>query len=778
MRVRGLVQGVGFRPTVARLARALGLRGQVRNDGDGVLFHIEGPGADGFVAELMNRLPPLARVDEIDVQPVDARGLEGFEIVQSGRGATQTGVIPDAAMCSACREETYSPAARRYRYPFTNCTHCGPRFSIIEGIPYDRPQTTMRAFEMCPACEAEYDNEADRRYHAQPIACHTCGPRVWLERSDGRSLDTSGLDDLDAVTTLLKHGEIVAIRGLGGYHLACDATNEAAVARLRERKLRESKPLALMARDREVLERYADVTDIEWRELTSPSAPIVLLRAREHRKAFAPFGSNAPGENPGERSPLALADGIAPGTDLLGFMLPYTPLHALMMKRMDVPVVMTSGNRSAEPQCITVDDARVRLREVADYFLHHDREIAQRVDDSVVRVTGKGATVLRHARGYAPQSVPARHRNHTGIAMGGDLKAALALARRNDLVLSQHLGDLDEPSTRDEWERTVDLYLRLFDVRPDFVAVDAHPGYVSRRLGLELASRLEVPAVDVQHHHAHVAACLADHGREEEVVGIVLDGVGWGEDGTAWGGELLVADLESYSRVASLAPRALLGGDRAAREPWRNAYAQLVEGLGWELLEAYRELPPVADLLERPRVTLDSMLAAADTPRSSSAGRLFDAVAATLDLHRERIDHEAQAAMALEGLAQQSRDTSAYPIAIAYESPVILDPTPMWRALLKDVGEGVPVADIARRFHLGLAEGFAGLAERAARATGLATVALSGGCFANALLTTELSRRLEACGLEVLTHRRVPPGDGGLAVGQAAIARKRRERSM
>lgn len=786
IRVRGLVQGVGFRPTVAKVARSLGLAGSVLNDSEGVLIHVEGEAVDAFLHTLMERLPPLARVDAVDVQPAEPRGYDGFAIVESGRSQTpSTGVVADAGVCPECREETLSSHERRYRYPFTNCTHCGPRFSIIEGIPYDRSQTTMRAFEMCAACAAEYGDDLDRRYHAQPIACHVCGPRAWLERADGTPVVSSmfsGLDDVDAVATLIQQGEIVAIRGIGGYHLACDATLAPVVTRLRERKSREGKPLALMARDRDVIEGYAVVSDAEWQALSAPSAPIVLLERRADPSQAARAAprelrlqSGEGGRPPAEKTRVtpALAEAVTQDSHLVGFMLPYTPLHLLLMERLSTPVVMTSGNLSDEPQCTSVAEARARLSTIADYFLHHDREIAHRVDDSVVRVSGARPTVLRHARGFSPRSLLASAGGRVGLAMGGDLKSAVALSRGNDLILSQHLGDLDEPSTRDDYERAIARYLELFEVEPDFVAVDAHPGYVSRRLGEELARRLGASVVEVQHHHAHVAACLAEHRCEDAVVGIVLDGIGWGDDGTPWGAEVLVADLAGYERCATLTPRALLGGDRAAKEPWRNAYAHLVEGLGWDELERYAELEPVADLLRRPRAALDSMLTAPGTVRASSAGRLFDAVAAVLNLHRERIGHEAEAATALEARAEQSKDGGAYPFAIVEDSPLQLDALPMWRALLNDVGEGVECSVIARRFHAGLAEGFTQLAERTARMRDLSTVVLSGGCFANSLLTNELTRRLEARGLEVVTHRFVPPGDGGLAVGQAAIARRR-----
>ncbi|MEM6530967.1 MAG: carbamoyltransferase HypF [Myxococcota bacterium] len=760
LRFRGVVQGVGFRPTVARVAQSLGLTGHVANDGDGVRVLVEGPRASDFQSALLAVLPPLARVDTVEVREVNTRGYDAFTIRPSEVGASRTEVVADSAMCSACWEEVKSPYERRYRYPFTNCTHCGPRFSLIEGMPYDRSRTTMARFDMCPACRNEYENPDDRRYHAQPVACHACGPKAWLERGDGAAVVSdmfSGLDDVDAIATLLKQGEIVAIRSVGGYHLACDATQSSAVEALRAGKARETQPFAVMVRDLDVLRAYAEFDETERSLLESPAAPIVLLRQRD--------GADKP-----------LSGAVAPGTDLLGAMLPYTPLHGLVMKRMNVPVVMTSGNVHGEPQCIGVDDAMERLGSLTPWFLHHNREIVDRIDDSVTRVISGAPTVLRRGRGYAPDawgvppgvSVPG-----DGLAMGGDLKSAFALASSDRLILSQHIGDLDDPQTRDAYERAIARYVDLFDVVPRWIAVDAHPIYASRAIGEALAERFDAEVILVQHHHAHVASCLADHGTTGPAVGIVLDGLGWGSDGSAWGGEVLVADYAGFRRVAALRPQPLLGGDRAAREPWRNTYAQLAGCVGWESVDRSATLRAIA---KRRSAELDSALTSGALVESSSAGRLFDSVAAALGIFADRISHEAQAAMALEALAGRVDSDDAYSFASVVDSEGLtrLDPTPMWRALIRDLDDGASSALVARKFHLGLANGFAELALSAAAEASVDTVVLSGGCMANRIIVETMKRRLTTGGVRVLTHRRTPTGDGGLALGQLVVAATQR----
>jgi len=798
LRVRGTVQGVGFRPTVHRLAAELGLGGTVWNDAEGVGILLRGTPAaiDALVSRLTGPdRPPLARIEDLVREPVDDEPTLGtFRIAASDAGGAPTRVTdvsPDAGTCAACLAETLDPTERRYRYPFTNCTHCGPRFSIVEALPYDRPRTTMADFPMCADCAGEYDDPADRRFHAQPIACHRCGPRAWLERADGRSFAADAftmMDDVDAVCSLLQRGEIVAIKGIGGFHLACDATLETAVAALRARKRRVGKPLALMARDVDVIGRYARVSDAERAALESPAAPIVLLDRRPPADGGEP-----------------LAPSVAPGHRRVGFMLPYTPLHHLVLRRMKRPVVMTSGNLSDEPQCIDDGDARARLGQVASWFLFHDRPIANRVDDSVVRVTGGAPRLLRRARGHAPAPIPLPPGFDEAprmLAAGGDLKAAFALGMGDGrVVLSPHLGDLDHVAALDAWGSTLGILRGLYgrdDRRLDLVVVDRHPDYRSRQAALDLAADEDVPVLEVQHHHAHVAACLADNGvplGAPPVLGIALDGLGFGDDGTIWGGELLLADYRRAERVGTLKPVAMLGGDRASREPWRNLYAHLMAEMGWSELEMnFGHLEVVADLRARPRATLDAMLASGrNAPLASSAGRLFDAVAAALGIQRDGITYEGQAAMELEAIVDEDAlrnedDALAYPFATPRLPGVgipYLEPLGMWRALLGDLHLGTAPGVVSARFHRGLAKGLALLVRRLRGTVATApggvdgdpgafdTVALTGGVLHNEVLAGELTRRLESDGLRVLTHARVPAGDGGIALGQAAVAAAR-----
>ncbi len=767
IRVRGLVQGVGFRPTVWRLARNYGLRGWVGNDGGGVTALLCGAPADiaGLVDALRRAPPLLARIDAIERVPAAVPpDCADFRIVESRADAVHTGVVPDAATCPACRAEIFDPRARRYRYPFANCTHCGPRLSIIEAIPYDRATTTMRTFRMCAACAAEYRDPADRRFHAQPIACAACGPRVWLEPAQ------PGADAIGAARALLLAGDIVAVKALGGFHLACDATDAAAVARLRQAKRRGGKPFALMARDIDVIRRYAVVTDADAAALYSVAAPIVLLKAKALELKL-------------KETPLALP-GIAPGLTSLGFMLPCTPLHHLLLRDIDRPLVMTSGNLADEPQCIDNDEALTRLDGIADQFLLHDRAIARRLDDSVVRVMGGAVRVLRRARGYAPAPLPLP----TGfgaapplLAMGGELKSTFSLLRDGEAVLSHHMGDLENAPSFADYRRSIAQYRALFAHTPNAVAVDCHPDYLSTTLGRELAAQDALPVVAVQHHHAHLAACLAENGvplDAEPVLGIVLDGLGWGDDGTIWGGEFLHGDYRGFHRLACCKPVAMPGGAQAIREPWRNAYAHIAAALGWPRFNAtYGRTEFARRLAGKQLAVLDGMIArGVNAPLSSSCGRLFDAVAAAAGLCRDRVQYEGQAAMMLEAAADTAAaddDCAAYPFAIA-DAPsaalLHLDPAPMWPALLDDIAAGTPVPLIAARFHAGLAIGIARMVA-ALRVTG--RVALSGGVFQNKRLLEQVMRHLTAQGLEVLTHRLVPANDGGLALGQAAVAAAR-----
>ncbi|MBK1724134.1 carbamoyltransferase HypF [Thiocystis violacea] len=776
IRVRGLVQGVGFRPTVWRLARAHGLVGEVLNDGEGVLIRAQpavGSGAqalDDFCAALRLECPPLARIDAIERTRLDqALSTDTFVIRGSDPSQVRTGMIPDAATCPACAAEILDRANRRYRYAFTNCTHCGPRLSIVKGIPYDRARTSMAVFPMCPSCQAEYQDPADRRFHAQPNACADCGPSLWLTDAAGERLDPAALGDLDPIASasrLLAEGRILAIKGIGGFHLACDATNLASVVELRRRKRRFGKPFALMARDLSVIRAYCAVGADEEALLASPAAPILLLE----RSATDP--------------PRPLAPDIAPGQRSLGFMLPYSPLHHLLLRDWARPLVMTSGNLSEEPQCIDNADAASRLGPLADFSLLHDREIVNRVDDSVVRRMAGAPRLLRRARGYAPTPIqlpPGFEDTPPILALGGELKNTFCLLRNGSAILSQHLGDLEDARTARELETTLELYRALFQHRPEGIAVDLHPEYRSTVIGRDLASRDDLALFSVQHHHAHLASTLADNGWPREagpVLGILLDGLGYGPDGTLWGGEFLVGQYLDYQRVAHLKAVAMPGGTQAILEPWRNLYAQLEAAGGWDAtLGRYPDLEILQRLAERPLGVLRTMIArAVNAPLSSSAGRLFDAVAAALGLGGARISYEGQAAIELEALAAGERlePDGGYALASAVEpSGVVLDPSPIWDALLADLARGVPKGRIASRFHAGLTASIVRLAIEIAQRQALSTVALSGGVFQNRILLESVAAGLGSAGLQVLLQRQVPSNDGGLSLGQACVGAAR-----
>jgi len=779
IRVEGTVQGVGFRPNVWRLAGECELAGFVLNDGAGVL--IEVTGADEAVRRFIDRLaaetPPLSRVDRLISEPIVANPeLQGFRILESLEGEVQTPVAPDAGMCPACREEIGNPIERRFRYPFTNCTHCGPRFSIISAVPYDRSRTTMAEFAMCAACAGEYRDPSDRRFHAQPIACHTCGPKAWLERLDGRAVtfdQRSTVDDVEAVSGLLQKGEIVAIKGLGGFHLACDATNDGVVSKLRRRKRRYGKPFALMARDLDVIRSYCTIDDEEQRLLESSEAPIVLLQADGRKE---------------------VSDAVAPGLDTLGFMLPYTPLHRLVMKWMDRPVVMTSGNFSDEPQIIENSKVLRRLQNVADYVLFHDRRIANRVDDSVVRVMGGEPRLLRRSRGYAPGAIPLPpgfEQSPDLLAFGAELKSTFCLVKRGAAILSQHQGDLENIETLEDFVKNLCLYTDLFQHRPKLLVVDRHSDYLSTKLANERASDQRLPLLHVQHHHAHIASCLAEHGVALDtppVIGVAMDGLGLGDDGALWGGEFLLADYRDSQRIGTLKPVAMLGGAQAIREPWRNLYAHLMAEMGWaRFAKKCAELELFAYLKNKPRGTLDAMLAKGiNSPLASSCGRLFDAVAAAVGLCRDEALFEGQGAMELEAAVDRKTlrnesDDLAYPIAIPHQKEnglPYLEPLALWQAILGDLILKTPVGVMAARFHKGLAKSIAAMVEKLAQDRDAQerrsdTVALSGGCFQNKILLEETKRRLDERGFRVLAHARVPANDGGLALGQAAIGAAR-----
>jgi hydrogenase maturation protein HypF len=773
VRVRGRVQGVGFRPALWRMARELGLAGDVRNDGEGVLLRIGGARSRlmAFVAAIEQERPPLARVDAIETRHYSGVLSAEFRIAESFGGEAHTEIAPDAVVCAACAAELVDRGNRHYRYPFTSCTHCGPRLSIVRSIPYDRAATTMAPFALCANCANEYGDANDRRFHAEAIACPNCGPTASLIAWGDAALPGDGSDSVALAAELIRDGAIVAIKGLGGYHLACDAENAEAVGELRRLKRRQAKPFALMARDLGVIRRYCKVDAEETACLASVQGPIVLLDAD---------------------GPRRLPAAIAPGLDTLGFMLPTTPLHYLLLRDMDRPLVMTSGNVSDQPPITDDDEAREWLAGIAGFALVHDRKIASRVDDSVVRVMDGKGRLLRRARGYAPSPIrlPAGFAAAPAlIAMGGELKATFCLLKDGQAILSQHQGDLENAATSDDYRKNLALYREIFAHRAAAVAVDRHPEYLSTKLGRTAAAAGAFPLVEVQHHHAHVAACLAENGRAIDapaVLGVVLDGLGFGDDGTIWGGEFLLADYRGYRRLARFKPVAMPGGAQAVREPWRNLYAHLIQAIGPEALTARcggRDL--YSYLHDKPRATLDRMMAkGVNSPLSSSCGRLFDAVAAALNACRERQAYEGEAAMRLEALAASAvaavaaagAATHAYRFAISRQNDGLaeMDCAPMWEALLSDLAHGVGAPTMALRFHEGLAgavlEMTRQLARRETETPQFDTVALSGGCFQNRILFERVTAQLRAAGFVVLCHAEVPANDGGLSLGQAAIA--------
>ncbi len=752
LRVRGVVQGVGFRPFVYNRALALGLEGWVRNTSSGVEIEVSGTGQalEDFVRSLRRDPPPLARVEHVEVETCDPSASLGFRILPSHAeaGAFQL-VPPDVATCPDCLRELFDPSDRRYRYPFTNCTHCGPRLTIIESMPYDRPATTMAAFEMCPACAAEYHDPTDRRFHAQPIACPDCGPSIWLEVRGERRQE--GEDALQAARRMLAAGKIVGVKGLGGFHLACDAADNDAVSRLRERKGRGDKPFAVMFADLAAVEREAMLGTNEDMALLRRDRPIVVLERRPES---------------------ALAPSLAPGQWTVGALLPYTPLHHLLLERADgtpSALVMTSGNRSDEPIAADNDEARRDLQDIADAFLLHDRRIHQRCDDSVQRVYGGVDYPLRRSRGRVPEPIELPAALRPILAVGAELKNTFCLTRDGLGFLGPHIGDLQNDAALEAFEQSVGRFEALFGARPEFLACDLHPDYLSTRYAERRAERDGVPLLRVQHHHAHIAACLADVGGKvfEPVIGVAFDGTGYGEDGAVWGGEILLADMCSARRLGHLAYVPLPGGDAAAREPWRMALAWLKRaGEPWA-----EGLPCVAHASSAERQIVDRLLApdalaaGLNAPLTSSIGRLFDAVAALVGV-RQTVRDEAQAAIELEALADP---TEAGGYAFAFDG-ITFDASPVIRDVVREYRKGMSAARIATRFHQAVAGAVVEACRRARQLTGVARVALSGGVWQNMLLLRRTVRLLEEAEFDVLLHRRVPANDGGIALGQAAIA--------
>jgi len=758
--VRGVVQGVGFRPFVYRLAQEEGLAGSIGNDTDGVSIEVEGPEErlDAFVARLRAEMPPLARIDAVGVRALTPTGEAGFRIVASETlGRVSTGIPADAATCADCLRELMDPSDRRYRYPFLNCTNCGPRYTITRRIPYDRPQTSMARFTMCPACQAEYDDPTNRRFHAQPNACRVCGPRVWLLSADGSAISTD--DPVAACVERLATGEIVAIKGIGGFHLSVDAANEAAVTRLRERKHRYGKPLAVMVRDLDAARGVCTLTAAEEALLQTTARPIVLARKREDS---------------------GIAESVAPGIPWLGVFLPYAPLQHLLFASGQVKaLVMTSANLSEEPIAIDNGEALARLGQIADAFLMHDREILQRCDDSVAAVVEGAPQLLRRARGFVPLGVelPAALGFDAPplLAVGGHLKNAFALARGRFVYQSQHLGDLENLAGLEFFKESLDHLMRTFEIEPQAVAHDLHPGYLSTAWASEWARERGLPLIGVQHHHAHVAGCMAEHGLTGPAIGLALDGTGYGTDGHIWGGEVLICRLDGFERFAHLEYVPMPGGDAAVKEPWRMALGAL-HAAGFDV-ESEQIVKLLGAQASEVRVLQRMIERGINAPMTSSLGRLFDAVASVV-LGRRMVDYEAQAAIELEGIAVDEPDRfeqgdyvpELHEADEGSGSEAVIRTGKMWKAVLEDLWRGVPARRIAARFHTGIAEGFINAAVNARIENGINAVALSGGCMANRRLARLLRTRLEEEGFEVLQHAQVSPGDGGLSYGQAAVA--------
>ncbi|HEV7374540.1 MAG TPA: carbamoyltransferase HypF [Pyrinomonadaceae bacterium] len=752
--VRGIVQGVGFRPYVFSLARRRTLTGRVFNNTTGVLIDVEGDAStiEGFINELKLNPPPLSLIESIERSPnLDPANYPDFLIVESeASGEKFMPISADISTCEDCLREMFDSQNRRYRYPFINCTACGPRFTIIEDIPYDREKTTMRDFEMCDACRAEYENPLDRRFHAEPTACAACGPSLTLFDADRRGalLDSTNEDEkVSRARLLLSSGNILAIKGIGGFHLACDALDTEAVERLRCRKYREDKPFALMANSVDVIRNYCFVSEVEAALLASERRPIVLLKKRP--------GANIP-------------EAVAPNVNTLGFMLPYTPLHYLLLENLDRPLVMTSGNVSDEPISYDDVDARERLRGIADYFLLHDRRIHMRTDDSVARIHDGQEMILRRSRGYAPAPVRTSFKfGREILACGAELKNTFCLTRDHYAFVSHHIGDLENLETLTSYEQGIEHFKRLFHLQPDVVVHDLHPEYLSTKYALALDDSLT--KVGVQHHHAHVASCMADNLLEGEVIGVAMDGLGFGTDGRMWGGEFFVANFLEAERVAHLDYVPMPGGAKAIREPWRMAAVYLHRALGDDFLKL--NIPFTEKMDARAWTTLRRMtMSGTNSPETSSMGRLFDALASLLDL-KQVVNYEGQAAIELEAIADP-HCTQGYEFEVTLDGHLVKAEAVIRRAV-EDLLEGVSPRKVSAKFHLGVARLIAEIARRVRTEGSYNRVVLSGGVFQNMLVLEATRRILKRDGFEVFTHKRVPPNDGGISLGQAAIVNAR-----
>jgi hydrogenase maturation protein HypF len=763
--VRGVVQGVGFRPFVYGLAVEHNLKGWVYNTSEDVKIEVEGEAEaiEQFELELEAKAPPLAHIEGVTIEYHPLLGYKNFEIrhSQAQEGKYQL-ISPDVATCQACLGELLNPEDRRYRYPFTNCTNCGPRFTIIEDMPYDRPQTTMRYFQMCPQCQAEYDNPLDRRFHAQPNACPKCGPQVELVDKQGNLVapTESGLNSIAAASQLLKEGKIVAIKGLGGFLLACDATNDTVVKTLRQRKKRSSKPFAIMVTNIDEAKRHCYVSPEEENLLTSPQSPIVLMRWREDS---------------------SVSREVAPNLRFLGIMLPYTPLHHILLRDTGLPLVMTSGNLSEEPIARDNDEALRRLSGIADYFLIHNRDIYSRYDDSVAIVERGTDQLIRRARSYAPYPIRLPFEAKQVLGCGAEEKNTFCLTKDNYAFLSQHIGDMENMETLEHFDSTVSLYKRLFHIEPEIIAHDLHPDYLATKYARELGES-GIKLIPVQHHHAHIASCMADNGLESPVIGVAFDGTGMGADGNIWGGEFLVADYRNFNRVGHLEYLPLPGGDAAVKRPYRTAIGYILTLLGEDAFN--HDLPVMREVddmeIEIIKRQIERKI---NSPLSSSMGRLFDAISALLGIRGE-IDYEGQAAVELEMAAHSSvvaRRVSAEAISHAQESypyRIVEDEgirivylRDLLSAVIEDLHQGISKRRISVKFHNTVAQMINETCHLIADETPMVSgVALSGGVFQNRLLLRKTVSLLESSGFQVFTHRQVPCNDGGISLGQAVIA--------
>jgi len=744
LEIYGIVQGVGFRPFVYQLANRYGIKGEVANTSTGVSIHVEGinENIDSFMEALRVEFPPLARITEIKSCEDTIRGLSDFSISKSRKqDATSTLIAPDSAVCSDCLEELFNPNDRRYLYPFINCTNCGPRYTIITDIPYDRPNTSMSAFRMCERCRTEYDDPMDRRFHAQPNACAECGPTVTLYDTKQNQINTS--DAIRKTAELLKLGRIVAVKGLGGFHLAVDAENSEAVESLRKRKHREEKPFALMAYSETEILRFAHIQPEERLILNTPQRPIVLLK---------------------KRNPHTISDAVSPRNRYFGTMLPYTPLHYILLGFDFTALVMTSGNISEEPIAIGNQEAFERLADIADYFLIHDRDIYVRSDDSILIHAGDAPRMLRRARGYVPVPVRLENSYPPILACGAELKNTFCLTKGREVFLSQHMGDLENQQAYTFYQTTIEHMKRILDIEPEVIAYDLHPDYLSTQYALALPDKEKI---GIQHHHAHIVSCMAENRLEGPVIGLSFDGTGYGEDGNIWGGEVMAAEPGRYSRAAHFSYVSMPGGSAAIKEPWRMGVSYLLDGFG----DAYKDFNlPLLDTVEADRILfIEKMIAnRVNTPLTSSLGRLFDGVAAIVGI-RNRVLFEGQAAMELEMIADETV-IETYPYEWINEDPYKIQAAPIIRGVVDDMQNRIPLPVIGGKFHATLIRMFSELCEEIRKENGLDRVVLSGGVFQNSILLFGLIRALEGMHFNVYTHKLVPTNDGGICIGQAVAA--------